>query len=302
MKLLKSILVAHRFEFTPVTIALCLSFMVINLNNFKELLSPVAILTFIVVNLATYWGSIYNVCHDYELDKKNQVKSRLANAVDDIGWNRIKYFKIIEPIIFLGIGAYITYLTNNYLSFILLLVGTFFAIAYSREPLRFKRRGILNSISLFIIIMFFPPLYGYLLMNDNIINNIDLILIAGIALVEYGLGLYYTTVDYSEDKDDNIKTPSVHLGVVISVALSIILVLIGILCLVYGYHIKGSYLSLVVAVSGSLIPMIWMSVYLFRALDNNKLEVLIKKNEGFIPLWVALSAFMVLIANCIHLF
>lgn len=302
MKLLKSIFIAHRFEFTPVNIALCLSFMVINITSVNELLSPVAILTFIVVNLATYWGSIYNVYHDYELDKKNEVKSRLSDAVDIIGHRKMRYFIVLEPVVFFALAAYIAHLTGNYLSMILLIIGTFFAVAYSREPLRFKRRGVLNSISLFIIIMFFPPLYGYILMNNNVINNIDLILISGIAFVEYGLGLYYTTVDYTEDKLDHIHTPSVKLGVVWSVVISIILVTIGIACLIYGYYVKSSYTSLIIAVIGSLIPMLWMSYYLVKSMRGNNLEAIIKKNEGFIPLWVALSAFSVLVANCIHLF
>lgn len=301
MKIIKAILIAHRIEFTPVTIALCLSFMIINISDISELFRPIPILAFLVVNIATYWGSIYNVYHDYELDKRNECKSRLSDSVDIVGWRGVRLFIITEPLIFLSLGLYIAYETQNYLSLLLLMIGTFFAAAYSKEPLRFKRRGILNSISLFMVIMFFPPLYGYLIMNNNTITGIDLLLIFGLALVEYGLGLYYTTVDYSEDKLDNIKTPSVLLGVQSSVSISVLLIGAGIFCLAYGYYIKSAYLSLIISSIGSLVPMVWILLFLVNTPNDDQLEIVMKKNEALIPLWVAISAFAVLVANCIHL-
>ncbi|GEM_PF-3037375 len=297
-------LIAHRIEFTPVTIAITLSFMVINIESIEELFSLPAILTFIMVNIATYWGSIYNVYYDYELDKKNNVKKRLSDAIDKTGPGLLRFYLFSEPIIFLLLGFWISRLIENYTPLLLLLIGTFFTIAYSKEPLRFKRRGVLNSISLFLIIMFLPPLYGYFVMNNSALAIADIILILGMAFVEYGLGLYYTTVDYSEDKLDNIITPSVKLGVTKSVIVSLYLIALGILFYFVGYtnRIDFSYISLTIAVLGAFVPFIWIIIYLIKGKNDNQLEEIIKHNESYIPAWVAISAFAVLIANLIHLF
>lgn len=297
-------LVIHRIEFTPVTIAITLSFMVINIQSIEELFSLPAILTFIMVNIATYWGSLYNVYYDYDLDKKNNVKKRLSDAIDKTVPRLLKFYLFSEPIIFLFLGLWISLLIKNYIPLLLLIIGTFFTIAYSREPLRFKRRGVLNSISLFLIIMFLPPLYGYFVMNNGTLVIMDIILILGMAFVEYGLGLYYTTVDYSEDKLDNIITPSVKLGVTKSVVVSLYLIAGGILLYFVGYtnRIDFSYISLTIAILGAFVPFVWIIIYLIKGKNDNQLEKIIKQNESYIPVWVAISAFAVLIANLIHLF
>jgi 4-hydroxybenzoate polyprenyltransferase len=297
------ILVAHRFEFTPVTIAILLSGMVLNIQNINELFTVPSILTFIVVNIATYWGSIYNVYYDYELDKKNPVKNRLSKSIDELDNSLITLFLLIEPIIFLSLGLFLAYLRNNYIGFILLLIGTFFTIAYSKEPLKFKRRGILNPISLFLIIMFFPPIYGYINMG-SLVNFYHILVILGLSFVEYGLGLYYTTVDYTEDKLDKIKTPSVLLGVRKSVIVSLLLIIIGVTSYIWSYSIlsPNDIKPLIISISGAFIPFFWILMYYFKGCKNErKMEDIIKKNESIIPLWVAISAISVLIANLVYI-
>ncbi|MDR0606367.1 MAG: UbiA family prenyltransferase [Bacteroidales bacterium] len=302
-KKIHQIFIAHRFEFTPVTIAIVLSGMVLNIKSLNELFSLHAILIFVIVNIATYWGSIYNVYYDYELDKKSPIKNRLSKSIDSIGKFLMTVFLVIEPIIFLALGLLLSYLKENYVGLILLLIGTFFTVAYSKEPLKFKRRGILNSASLFLIIMFLPPIYGYINMGNSV-NLYHILLILGLAFVEYGLGLYYTTVDYTEDKQDRIKTPSVILGVRKSVIVSLLLILMGIALYIGSYMVlsPNNIVPLIISISGTFISFFWIIIYYFKGYGSEiVMEKIIKKNENFIPLWVAISAFSVLIANLIYI-
>lgn len=296
LKKIKAYLAINRFEFTPVSEGIIISFMVLGARTWKELISWPVLLTFLTYNVATYWGGAINVYFDYEFDKKSPTKKRLPEAIDLVGKKKVKNMLIAEAVIFLAMGGILAYITGKGILLFLLLVGTFFTIAYSVEPLRFKRRGFLNSLSLFLIIMFLPPLFGWYTVRENM-QMPAFLMILGLALVQYGNGLYYTTADYTEDKKDDIRTPSVVMGVIRSVKLSMVLVFAGFMSLIAGYSHYNNTLGLIIITAGQAFSFYGMAVLLYAARkDNVEMERLIKKYEMIIPAWVAVSAFSILIA------
>ncbi|PYG88028.1 UbiA prenyltransferase family protein [Ruminiclostridium sufflavum DSM 19573] len=296
---LKAFLVVNRFEFTPVSEGIILSFMILNLGSFKELISIPVILAFITYNIATYWGGAINVYFDYNFDKKSPTKVRLTKAIDVLGKPFVRKMLVVEFLLFSLSGFLLSYFTKNYNLLILLIIGTFFTMAYSIEPLRFKRRGILNSISLFLIIMFLPPLYGWLTLNSSLSVPVFL-MILGLAFVQYGNGLYYTAADYTEDKADGIITPPVQMGVLKAVKVSLLLVMLGGILLVYGYS-NLEYLNtsgLILTTLGQLVPFLGILQLLVKSKnDTTVMETLIKRYEMRIPVWVAISSFSILFSN-----
>lgn len=293
---IKAWLAINRFEFTPVSQGIIISFMVLGAQSLKELLSWPALFTFLTYNIATYWGGAVNVYFDYEFDRKSPTKKRLPEAIDLVGKRNVRNMLIAEAVIFLALGCALTFITGKWILMALLLTGTFFTVAYSVEPLRFKRRGFLNSLSLFLIIMFLPPLFGWYTVRESMVRPAFL-MILGLALVQYGNGLYYTTADYTEDKGDNIKTPSVIMGVIPSVKLSMALVLAGFASLTAGYSFYGNTPGLLIITAGQAFSFYGMLVLLYTARkDNEEMERVIKKHEMIIPAWVAVSAFSILIA------
>ncbi len=295
-KKIKAYLAINRFEFTPVSQGIIISFMVLGATTWKELVTWPVLLAFLTYNVATYWGGAINVYFDYEFDRKSPTKKRLPEAIDLVGKRKVRNMLIAEAVIFLAMGGALAYITGKGSLLFLLLVGTFFTIAYSVEPLRFKKRGFLNSLSLFLIIMFLPPLFGWYTVRESMQVPVFL-MILGLALVQYGNGLYYTTADYTEDKSDNIRTPSVLMGVIRSVKVSMFLVFVGFVSLIAGYSHYGNITGLIVIVSGQAFSFYGMAVLLYAAhKDDAEMERIIKKNEMIIPAWVAVSAFSVLIA------
>lgn len=295
-KKIKAYLEINRFEFTPVSQGIIFSFMVLGAASWKELISWPVLLAFLTYNVATYWGGAINVYYDYEFDKKSPTKKRLPQAIDLVGIKNVKRMLIAECILFLIMGGILSYITGKLILLVFLLVGIFFTMAYSMEPLRFKRRGFLNSLSLFLIIMFLPPLFGWYTVRESMRQPVFL-MILGLALVQYGNGLYYTTADYTEDKKDNIKTPSVLLGVIRSVKLSMVLVFAGFISLIAGYSAYDNRLGLIIISVGQAFSFYGMLVLLYQAhKDNAEMERLIKKHEMIIPAWVAVSAFSILSA------
>lgn len=303
MDKLKAFLLVNRFEFTPVSQGILLSFIVLNAQNWSQVLTLPVLLAFLSYNIATYWGGALNVYFDYSFDKVSIAKKHLPQAVDLLGKKFVRGMLWGEGVSFLFLGGVLSYIRQKPIIFALLLVGTFFTIAYSIEPLRFKRRGFLNSLSLFLIIMFLPPLYGWFTINDNMPYYVFL-MISGLALVQYGFGLYYTTVDYSEDKAFGIVTPSVKLGVTKAVKVSLLLICVGSALLLIGFRNSSqfSWVGFSVIFVGQVLPfMDMLRLLLLSGYNDSVLENIMKQNDNRIPMWVALSALSVLVACILHL-
>src|SRR5215213_966086 len=106
-----------------------------------------------------YWiSSQVNCIADYELDKI--YKSRLPQAIDIlIGRKTIWWMITVETMVASTIVVYLA-ITESRVGLVMLwVVGLFLIAAYSLEPLRFKRRGYLNLVTLSLILYFLPALY-----------------------------------------------------------------------------------------------------------------------------------------------
>jgi hypothetical protein len=107
--------------------------------------------------LAALWYLAYWICSqvnciaDYELDKR--YKSRLPRAIDILKGPRTIWTIIaVEIVVASAIVAYLA-ITESRLGLVVLwVVGLFLVGAYSLEPLRFKRRGFLNLVTLALIL------------------------------------------------------------------------------------------------------------------------------------------------------
>src|SRR5918995_4953790 len=106
-----------------------------------------------------YWiSSQVNCIADYELDKT--YKSRLPRSIDILNGPRMIWWMIaVESVIASAIVVYLAISESRIGLVVLWVVGLFLVGAYSLEPLRFKRRGFLNLVTLSLILYFLPALY-----------------------------------------------------------------------------------------------------------------------------------------------
>ena len=83
--------------------------------------------------------------------------------------------------------------------------------SYSLEPLRFKRRGFLNLVTLSLILYFLPALYIYYAMAPHM-KILPLLALLGFSTQMIGLLLVNQIEDYHEDKQMNVLTSTVRWG------------------------------------------------------------------------------------------
>ena len=158
-----------------------------------------------------YWiSSQVNCIADYELDKT--YKSRLPRSIDILKGPRTIWLMItVETVVASAIVVYLAISESLVGLVVLWVVGLFLIAAYSLEPLRFKRRGFLNLVTLSLILYFLPTLYIYYAMAPQM-KILPLLALLGFSAQMIGLLLVNQIEDYHEDKQMNVLTSTVRWG------------------------------------------------------------------------------------------
>jgi 4-hydroxybenzoate polyprenyltransferase len=158
-----------------------------------------------------YWiSSQVNCIADYELDKV--YKSRLPRSIDILKGPRTIWLTItLETVVASAIVVYLAMSESRLELVVLWVVGLFLVAAYSLEPLRFKRRGFLNLVTLSLILYFLPALYIYYAMAPQM-KILPLLALSGFSAQMIGLLLVNQIEDYHEDKQMNVLTSTVRWG------------------------------------------------------------------------------------------
>lgn len=154
-------------------------------------------------------GSQVNCLADYHLDQ--MYKKHLSAAVDRLGRVSIWICILAESILALAVTLYMANLTGKWILPVLWSVGYVVTMFYSLEPLRFKRRGILNPLSLILVLYILPVSYGYIALR----NEIDIVLVSlfsAVGLQMFALILMNEVEDIPEDKAQCVETPCVKYG------------------------------------------------------------------------------------------
>jgi 4-hydroxybenzoate polyprenyltransferase len=166
--------------------------------------------------LTAVWYLAYWICSqvnciaDYELDKT--YKSRLPQSIDILKGRRTIWLMVtVEIVVASTIVLYLAISESRVGLVVLWVVGVFLIAAYSLEPLRFKRRGFLNLVTLSLILYFLPALYIYYALAPHI-RILPLLALLGFSTQMIGLLLVNQIEDYHEDKEMNVLTSSVRWG------------------------------------------------------------------------------------------
>jgi 4-hydroxybenzoate polyprenyltransferase len=169
-----------------------------------------------LVLLSAVWYLAYWICSqvnciaDYELDKI--YKNRLPRAIDILnGPGTVWLMIVVETVLASTIVVYLAISESRIGLVVLWAVGLFLVGAYSLEPLRFKRRGFLNLVTLSLILYLLPALYIYYAMAPHM-KILPLLAILGFSTQMIGLLLVNQIEDYHEDKEMNVLTSTVRWG------------------------------------------------------------------------------------------
>ena len=197
--------------------------------------------------LAALWYLAYWICSqvnciaDYELDER--YKSRLPRAIDILKGPRTIWAIIaVESVVASAIVVYLAISESRLGLVVLWMVGLFLVGAYSLEPLRFKRRGFLNLVTLSLILYFLPAVYIYYAMAPQV-KILPLLALLGFSTQMIGLLLVNQIEDYHEDKQMNVLTSTVRWGLKKASIVSLLFtaVMSVVLLIVFGMFARNPY-------------------------------------------------------------
>ncbi|TCL57632.1 1,4-dihydroxy-2-naphthoate octaprenyltransferase [Kineothrix alysoides] len=189
---------------------------------------------------AHFIGAQINNISDYESDKK--FKSYISDSIEYFGMKKVKQMIIIETIIVSALTIGLTIVRRQPMLLILWLIGLFFAYAYSGKPFNFKRRTVMNPITLALVLYLIPMLFAYLLIAGDFHGlSVITILIFGVQMVP--MFFMDEISDYEEDKEANVMNPCVRFGRRKTVMISIIIGSISNAAMLFYWFNNISYFS-----------------------------------------------------------
>lgn len=184
------------------------------------------VLSFTIINLSSAIGAQANTISDYELDKRDERKKRLVQAMDSLGRNKLRMLLIAEFLLTLVLVSLFMLIQGKPILLFMWVVGIFLGWAYSAPPLRLKSRSWLAPVTLILVLAVFPVLFAYYTFA-SVVDPLFLLSLAGLALTVYGVIIPTEIRDYFGDKAMGIETMTVHLGLVKASFLSMVLLTTG---------------------------------------------------------------------------
>lgn len=158
-------------------------------------------------------GFMVNCWADWKVDAL--YKTKLYQAVMRLGRRPLGLLVVVHIALAFLLALHLSVVLDRIEISLLVWVGTFLGVAYSVEPLRFKRRGVLHSLVAFPI-FFIPGVYSFFLVTTLSLTDLYslffLVLAAGITIGHYALILVSQAEDLPADRDMNLITPAVRWG------------------------------------------------------------------------------------------
>jgi 4-hydroxybenzoate polyprenyltransferase len=222
--------------------------------RFTDLVVLVA-LSFAIINLSSAIGAQVNTVSDYELDKKDERKRHLVQAMDSLKRSKLKILLIAEFLLTLAVVYVFMLVQGKPILLVMWVFGIFLGWAYSAPPLRLKSRSWLAPVTLILVLAVFPVLFAYYTFSFEI-TPLFMLSLTGLALTVYGVIVPTEIRDYFGDKAMNIETMTVRLGLVKASFLGIVLLSVGaiftgtafLLEFAYGQHLLLSVFLLPIPV------------------------------------------------------
>jgi len=250
----------------------------------------------VIIYVILFFVSLTFACNlnclcDLNVDEK--YKTYMSNAVKSIGVRNIKIILVLELIIIFSLIFYL-FLEGYVFTSLISLLGLFFGISYSMEPFRIKKRGILSPLPVLIGLYTLPILGGWFLFNNSLPPHI-LLFVVGYALMNEGFTLVNTCEDYSEDKEEGIRTWAHVFGLEKTLLIAFIFSIAGILCLIpFLVRLNSispiSYLMIIISFFGIMCAS--KEVYLVR--NDNNLEESAKKYAPKMRTWFMMTRYPLL--------
>lgn len=252
-------------------------------------------------------GDLVNCLTDRELDRT--YKPHLSEAVYGLGVGNVAAQAILSAVAALLLAAHAAWLLDRWVLLACAAVGVVVAPAYSVEPVRLKRRGLLQVLFFWLGLFAGPMVFAALLVDPAPPPEVYGVALA-YGLLQTGVVLVNTAEDYPEDRAMGINTVIVSLGLPRGIRLAHRLALAGALALWLLFSLVlfvrapwlGGYLAVLafILVSGFVCDRIRRLRLRVESSEPVEAVDAVKEAGRWVPLaitLVALSALLVALAR-----
>jgi 4-hydroxybenzoate polyprenyltransferase len=238
-------------------------------NDVQQLFTGPVLLSLIANLLAIVGGNPLNATVDISTDTHTQGKGDIAHAVLRLGRRYSISWAASEMILALAAAT----VAALWLDRALILVGVALTIAlcllYNLEPVRLKRRGLVNPIVIGLTMGPLPSLVSYSAVRPDLTVSVWLIFI-GLGALIAGRALWWTVPDQIGDKTTGMTTPTIQYGEFQAIVIACLVTMAGLGLLGWGlwWRYGPLWALLGVAISG---PFLLSELALLRRLPTDDL-------------------------------
>jgi 4-hydroxybenzoate polyprenyltransferase len=179
-----------------------------------------------VITLVAAYAAQINSLSDYELDKKDETKKELVQAMSQLEPKKLKAVMLAELSLSLIILVFLSLLQGRIALLLIWIPAVFLAHSYSAPPLRLKSRSWFAAITLMFVLSVLPVSFVTYVFTTALDSSFILFL-TGQALTVYGVIIPAEIRDYFGDKAMGVATMTVRLGLAKASFLSIALLGVG---------------------------------------------------------------------------
>ncbi len=276
----------------------------LTVTNYHELVGAVMWEGLIAFLFLFALGDLLNCLADRELDAI--YKPQLTQAVYGIGVRGVVLQAVFSAVGSVGLTLHVAMLTDRWLLVPMVLIGLLTAWAYSMEPVRLKGRGLWQLLFYWLGLFLAPMIFAACLFTD-FPSGLVLLVCMAFASVQTGVILVNTAEDYPEDREMNVRTVVVALGLRRGIGLAFWLTCIGSVLLVGAF--LWSYFNIYVLQTRIilLLPLLIATCYcvlctwrlrsaMHSGTDDDMAIAIVKRAAKRVPIWMTSIAVSSLIA------
>jgi lycopene elongase/hydratase (dihydrobisanhydrobacterioruberin-forming) len=238
-------------------------------NDVQQLFTGPVLLSITANLLCIVGGNPLNAAVDISTDTHTQGKRDIAQSVLRLGRRYALSWTATEMTLALGAAT----AASLWLDRTLIAVGVALTIAlcllYNLEPVRLKRRGLVNPITIGLTMGPLPSLVSYSAVQPALTVSAWLVFL-GLGALITGRALWWTVPDQIGDKATGMTTPTIQYGAFQAIVIACIVTVAGLGLLGWGlWSLYGPLWALLgVAING---PFLLSKLALLRRLPGDAL-------------------------------
>jgi 4-hydroxybenzoate polyprenyltransferase len=238
-------------------------------NDVQQLFTVPVLLSIIANLLSIVGGNPLNAAVDISTNAHTQGKRDIAQAARRLGRNHAMRWAAAEMAIALAVAAAISLWLDRALIVTSVTLTIALCLLYNLEPVRLKRRGLANPLTIGLTAGPLPSIVSYGAVRPDLTVSVLLIFI-GLGVLITGRALWWTVPDRIGDKATGMMTPTVQYGAFQAVGIACVVAVAGLGLLAWGlwWRYGPLWALLGVAVNG---PFLLGKLALLRHLSDDTL-------------------------------